>query len=329
MANDKDYYKILGVKRNASKDEIKKAYRDLARKYHPDLNPGDKKAEEKFKDLQEAYEVLSNEEKRKQYDMFGSSGFNYGRSRGRSQGFDEGFTYSGNFSGFEDIFNDIFGFRNTYRGRQRESTTFEDLFGFSAGGAAHTSEKKKTVEHEITVDFETAVKGGLRDITISSQEISGKSKTEKISVKIPPGIDTGSKIRVQGKGEIGTEKQRGDLILKVKVSPHPIFKREENDIYVELPITYYEAALGTKIDVPTIDGKASVVIPPGIQNETKLRLKDKGVKDLKTGNKGDQFVVVKVKMPEKIEGNLKEELEKLSKLNPYNPRKEFEKYLNW
>lgn len=324
MAKATDYYKILGLSKNASKEEIKKAYRELARKYHPDLNSGDKKAEEKFKEIQEAHEVLSDDEKRRSYDMFGSAGFSAGGSRG-NQGHPGGFSYSGNFSGFEDIFKDIFGFEGSTRTSHRTSDPFKDIFGFTSGGGFET-EKNKNIEHQTNIDFSTAINGGTRDITIKSHDARGNKTSEKITVKIPPGVDNGSKIRVQGKGEISRGK-RGDLILKVRVSPHPIFKREKDNIYLELPITFYEAALGTKVEVPTIDGRASVVIPPGVQNGTKLRLKNKGVKNVKTTKRGDQFVVVKITMPKKMVDKVKKQLEEISSENPYNPRKDFEKYL--
>ena len=328
MSKVKDYYKSLGISKSASKDEIKKAYRDLARKYHPDLNPDDKTAEDKFKEIQEAYEVLYDDQKRQQYDAFGSSGFN--SQAGGGPGFSGTYTYSGDIPSFDEIFKDIFSYaggRGGPSGQQSRgrSDPFNDLFGNFGRGAGQAKQKPSNTQHEITVDFDTAIKGGTRDLTINSRDTRGKQKSEKITVKIPPGVDTGSKIRVQGKGEqVGSK--RGDLILKVKVRPHKIFKREKSNITIELPVTFYEAALGTKVDVPTVEGSAQMVIPPGVQTGTKLRLKDKGVKNLKTGKKGDQYVIIKIVMPDNIDDNVLKTLEEIKESNPYNPRKDLEKY---
>jgi molecular chaperone DnaJ len=364
MAPKRDYYEVLGVKRDASKEEIKKAYRKLARRYHPDLNPGNKEAEEKFKEIQEAYSVLSDDEKRKVYDMYGSSEFQPGTDRttwrwqeGRPGGFEFSFD---DIPGFEDIFSDIFGTREAARGRSRRG---------------------RDIEYQIEIDFDTAIKGGTRDITISREtnctvcngsgvrpgaaaktcpkcKGSGKGSftglfnilrscdmcggtgristepcqscngngirvsTETISVRIPAGVDNGSRIRVPGKGE-GT----GDLYLRVKVRPHPIFQREQDDVYVEVPITVYEAALGARISVPTIDGTALVTIPPGTQSGTKLRLRGKGVPHLKDGGRGDLYVVTKIVLPEQMSESAKKKFEELGKTSPYNPRIHLEKYM--
>lgn len=327
MSKVKDYYNTLGITKSASKDEIKKAYRDLARKYHPDLNPDNKNAEDKFKEIQEAYEVLYDDQKRQQYDTFGSSGFN--SQAGGGPGFSGSYTYSGDIPSFDDIFKDIFNFSGGQGGPRQQTRgrtgNINDLFGNFGRGAGFSEQKPKNTQHEITVDFDTAIKGGTKDLTINSRDTRGKQKSEKLSVKIPPGVDTGSKIRVQGKGEqVGNK--RGDLILMVKVQPHKIFRRDKNNIVVDLPITFYEAALGTKVDVPTIDGKAQMVIPPGVQNGSKLRLKNKGVKNIKTGNNGDQYVIIKVVMPDKADKKVLDKLEEIKNSSPYNPRIELEKY---
>ncbi len=329
MSKVKDYYKTLGIAKSASKDEIKKAYRDLARKYHPDLNPDNKNAEEKFKEIQEAYEVLYDDQKRQQYDAFGSTGFN--SQAGGGPGFSGSYTYSGDIPSFDEIFKDIFSYAGGRGGSSRQQTRgrsdpLNDLFGNFGRGAGQTRQKPKNTQHEITVDFDTAIKGGTKDLTINSRDTRGKQKSEKLTVKIPPGVDTGSKIRVQGKGEqVGNK--RGDLILKVKVLSHKIFRRDKNNIVIDLPVTFYEAALGTKVEVPTIDGHAQMVIPPGVQNGSKLRLKNKGVKNIKTGNNGDQYVIIKIVMPDKTDKDLLTKLEEVKNSYPYNPRKEFEKYI--
>lgn len=333
----KDYYNILGVSKTATKEEIKKAYRALARKYHPDLNPGNKEYEEKFKEIQEANEVLSNEEKRKAYDMFGSAEFRPGgRTTWRRAGDAPGggvpggggrqyeYTYSGeDFPGFEEIFKDIFGFSGGGEARQTRSRSegFRDLFN-NARGAART----RDIEHQLEVDFDTAIKGGVRDISISRQREGGAADMEQLTVKIPAGVDNGSRIRVKGKGEASGGAQ-GDLYLRIKVRPHPIFRRKGDDIYLEVPVSIYEAALGKKIDVPTIDGSAEMTLPSGVQNGVKLRLKGKGVTNLKTKARGDQYVEIKLVMPDKITDDEKKKFEELEKNRPYNPRTKFERYM--
>ncbi len=333
MAAARDYYKILGVSKNASKEDIKKAYRSLARKYHPDLNPDDKMAEEKFKELQEAHEVLSDEEKRKTYDMFGSAEFRPGgqttwRRAGDPGGSSYQYTYSSkDFPGFEDIFKDIFGFRGDPRARRGTGRgtggAFRDIFTYAS---REKPTKGKDLEYQIEIDFNTAIKGGVRDISISRQKLNNVI-TEKLSVKIPPGVATGSKIRVQGKGESGGRGDKGDLYLRIKVKPHPMFKRKQDDIYLELPITYYEAALGKQVDVPTIDGTAKVSIPSGVQNGTKLRLKGKGVQNVKTKARGNQYVEIKIVMPDNIKESDKEIFEKLAESSSYDPRTKFSRYM--
>lgn len=314
MASNKDYYKILGVSRNASSEDIKKAYRKLARRYHPDLNSGKKEAEEKFKEIQEAYEVISKEDKRKAYDVYGSSGF--GGFQPGQERTTRRWSESSPEGGFRFSFSDVSG--------------FEDIFGemFGTREATGRTGRVRDVEHEIEIDFETAIKGGGRDIKISRETGERKTSTETISVKIPPGVDDGSRIRVAGKGEAGRGRgTSGDLYLRVKVMPHPIFRRNQDDIYLEVPITFYEAALGAQINVPTIDGTATVTIPSGIQNGTKLRLKGKGVPNIKNKERGDEYVVVKIVMPEQISENVKKKFEELAKTTPYNPRINLEKYL--
>lgn len=333
----KDYYNILGVSKTATKEEIKKAYRALARKYHPDLNPGNKEYEEKFKEIQEANEVLSNEEKRKAYDMFGSAEFRPGGrttwrragdappggAPGGGAGRQYEYTYSGeDFPGFEEIFKDIFGFSGGEpRQTRSRSEGFRDLFN-NARGAART----RDIEYQLEVDFDTAIKGGVRDISISRQREGGAADMEQLTVKIPAGVDNGSRIRIKGKGEASGGGQ-GDLYLRIKVRPHPIFRRKGDDIYLEVPVSIYESALGKKIDVPTIDGPAEMTLPSGVQNGAKLRLKGKGVTNLKTKARGDQYIEIKLVMPDKITEDEKKKFEELEKDRPYNPRTKFERYM--
>lgn len=325
----KDYYKILGVSKNATKEEIKKAYRGLARKYHPDLNPDNKDAEEKFKEVQEAHEVLSDEEKRKTYDMFGSAEFRPGgrttwkRAGETPEGQAYEYSYSANdFTGFEDIFKDIFGFGGQAGAGRSRGEAFRDIFSTVT---KERPSRSRDLEYQIEIDFDTAIRGGVRDLSISRQKQEGV-ETEKLSVRIPAGVDNGSRIRVQGKGE-ARGSTKGDLYLRVKVKPHPIFTRKGDDIYLEVPVTVYEAALGNKIEVPTIDGTAEMTIPPGVQSGTKLRLKGKGVTNLKTKVRGDQYIEIKIAMPDKINEEDRKKFEELGKSHPYNPRVKFTRYM--
>ncbi len=298
----KDYYDILGVKRNAGPEEIKKAYRKLARQYHPDVNVSGKDGGEKFKQITEAYEVLSDADKKKQYDLFGKAGSQGGYRtaqgggpfEGRGfEGFDIRFggTGSGGFSGFEDLLGDLFGGRST---RPRGPRKGQDI------------------QYAMEISFEDAVKGIQTRVNVNH---------DTIHVKIPAGVDTGSKVRITGKGESGIEGgPPGDLYIVTKVRPHPYFERKGDNIYLEVPVTFSEAALGTKIRVPTVDGMIQLTIPAGTQNGAKLRLKGRGVPRLRGGGRGDQFVVVKVTVPETLDAKSKELLKEFERLNPGDPR---------
>jgi curved DNA-binding protein len=299
----KSYYEILGVARNAGADEIKKAYRKLARKYHPDVNVNSREAEAKFKEISEAYEVLSDPEKRKQYDLFGEAGPQAGfhGARGtsyRSPGF-EGFDFrTGGFGG-------------------RGFTNFEDLFSdlFAGARSARPSGPAKgpDVQYSMEISFEDAVKGLTTKISQNGN---------RISVKIPAGVDTGSKIRIAGKGKPGDRGgPAGDLFIVTKVRPHPYFTRQGDNIYLELPVTFAEAALGTKVRVITIDGTIQLTVPPGTQSGQKLRLKGKGVSHLRGGGRGDQYVVIKVVVPTKLDTESEKLLQEFDRLTKENPRK--------
>ncbi len=298
----KDYYDTLGVKRNASGEEIKKAYRKLARQYHPDVNVTGKDAGEKFKEITEAYEVLSDPDKKKQYDLFGKAG-SHGGTRGAQganpfqgrgfEGFDIRFggTGPGGGSGFEDLFGDLFGGR---------------------AARPRGPRKGQDIQYAMEIAFEDAVKGIQTRVNVNH---------DTISVKIPAGVDTGSKVRIAGKGESGIEGgPPGDLYIVTKVRAHPYFERKGDNIFLEVPVTFAEAALGTKIRVPTVDGMIQLTIPPGTQNGAKLRLKGRGVPRLRGGGRGDQFVVIKVTVPEKLDAKSKELLKNFERLNPADPR---------
>ncbi|OPY10212.1 MAG: Chaperone protein DnaJ [Syntrophus sp. PtaB.Bin001] len=299
-----DYYKILGLEKNASKDEIKKAYRKLALKYHPDKNPNNKEAEEKFKKISEAYAVLSDEEKRKQYDSFGSDTFS------------QKYTQEDIFRNFDinQILRD-FGFgglggygsggARTYRtgGRTRSYSThgggidpFADLFG---GQSQYTQvpQKGQDLQYNLSITLEESVFGAEKKIALQKAD-----RVDEINIKIPKGISTGKKLRLAGKGNPGMKGgSPGDLYLNITVMPHPLFSREGNDIYIEKTINFSQAALGTTIEIPTLDGSVKrVKVPPGTQNNTKIRMKGYGVQGLKGGNKGDQYIKITVSVPRKL-----------------------------
>jgi curved DNA-binding protein len=318
----KDYYTLLGVSKNAAADEIKKAYRQLALKYHPDRNKGNKEAEEHFKEINEAYAVLSDQEKRHQYDMFGAEGFRQRYSQEDIfQGFDIGDVLKDFGFGTSDVFSVLFGGGGGRgRGRVRYST-YGGPFGqqapgaggadfsdyFARGGAA-PSQGRDTIT-DLTITLEEAAKGAEKLISLNRD-----GRVEKIAVKIPPGIDTGKKLRVAGKGESGPGGTRaGDLYVTVNVHKHPLFTREGADIYIDQEINFSQASLGTTIEVPTLNGIKKVKIPAGTSGNTKLRLKGEGMPHLKGRGKGDAYVRVVVKVPKKLSSKQKELVEDLAK----------------
>ena len=308
MSGEKNPYSVLGISSDATQDQIKKAYRDLAKKHHPDMNRGNKSSEEKFKEIQHSYEILSDPEKRKSYDMFGRSS-----SSDRSQ--QTYGQYSRGFPGIDEIFKDMFSQGGSPYGA---GGSFGDLFDFP--GARR--ERPKNAEYSLTLDFETAVKGGEKELLIKS---SG-GETRKITVNIPAGVNTGSRVRLPGKG--GQRSSTADIVFTIKkISPHPLFKRENDDIYIDLPLTVYEAALGTSVDVPTVSGPVKLAIPPGVRSGTKMRLKEKGARNPKTSERGSQFVVIQIAMPERAEKGMEEMMGEMKEKYPYDPRKKLSRYL--
>ena len=318
-----DYYKTLGLRRDASQDEIRKAYRKLARKYHPDMNPDDKAAKTKFQEVQKAFDVLDDAEKREMYDRYGSSfetfsggpqgGGNWGRQPGGG-----GFT-------FDDIdLSQILGGRfGAGPGGGGAGGGFADLFGQfggvgSAGGRkrARPPSRGADARHELTIPFQMAVTGGEVEIVLKRQ--SGKSET--ISVKIPPGIEEGMKIRLRGQGEPAPQGGTpGDLLLAVHVTEHPVFQRRGNQLHVRLPVTLGEAALGAKVDVPTPKGTVSLKVPPGTSGGTKLRIKAHGVAPAK-GPAGDLLAEVQIVLPETLDDESQDMIRKIAEKHALNPR---------
>src|ERR1051326_7059879 len=274
----RDYYEILGVKKGVSDDEIKRAYRKLARQFHPDRNPGDKSAETKFKEIQQAYDVLSDKQKKSQYDQFGFAGPSGGAGTGPFQWGGGGFR-GANPDEAADVFRRFFGDMGDLGGASgagQEGVDLSELFGQRAG--ARRGRPTREVESEITVPFQTAALGGTLSLNIDGANVD---------VKVPAGVKEGQTLRLSGQGPGG-----GNLLLKIKIAPHPYFRREDNDVILEAPISVSEAVLGGKIEVPTVDGtRLTVKIPPGSSSGSRLRLRGKGI------HGGDQYIELKVVVP--------------------------------
>jgi molecular chaperone DnaJ len=403
----KDYYGTLGVKKSASTEDIRKAFRKLARKYHPDVNPGDKSAEEKFKALSEANDVLSDPKKRKIYDQLGfySDNIDPAAADAYARG---GPTGAGGFGGFpggqpgaaghgQGVPFDFsgFDFNDMFEGARGQRSTgggggggfrdiFSSMFGGGRGGAAAAQEGPEPgsdLEYQVTVPFWTAIRGGVIRLNITRQDAcsnchgngfieapgvcpqckgkgtieqtggrmkfnitcprchgTGKnistcpvchgegvvSRTEPLEVRIKAGTRDGQRIRIPGKGNAGRHGgPPGDLYVIIRTESHPIFRREGDDIYLTVPVTAPEAALGAKIEVPTIDGRAQLKIPPGTQSGQKLRLREKGVPSATSeGKRGDEIVEIKTVVPMPRDEKTKELLRELAKLNPEDPRAE-------
>ena len=301
-----DYYQVLGVDKKATTDVIKKAYRKLALKWHPDKNPNNKGAEEKFKKISEAYAVLSNDEKRQQYDQFGSAD-QYRQQYSQEdiyRDFDldeilKSFGFGGSRGGGRTSF------RTSRRGGGSSRDDYDDPFAgiFGGGGMggrqqyANEPQKGQDAEYNMSISLEESVFGADKKISFQLE-----NRIEDINVKIPVGINNGKKLRLPGKGLSGSNGgPSGDLYLNINVVPHPIYARDGNDLYIEKTIKFTQAALGTTIDVPTLDGTTKrLKIAPGTQNNTKIRMKGFGVPGLKGATKGDQYVKISVEVPRKL-----------------------------
>jgi curved DNA-binding protein len=307
----KDYYKILGLSKSASDADIKKAYRKLAMKYHPDRNKGDAAAETRFKKISEAYAVLSDKEKRKQYDMYGS------------EGFQNRFSQEDIFRDFDfgDIFRE-FGFKTGGRAHNIFGNMFGGMGGsaFRGGGSSFNSPfgahsqrpqpvKGKDIIYELSVTLEETLDTTEKIIAYHTDD----SNQERISVKIPAGIPTGKKLRLPGKGYPGLNGgPRGDLYIRVKLMEHPVFERELDNLTLTRDIKFTEAALGTEIEIPTIDKKAlRLKIPPGTQNNAKFRIKGSGMPHMNQKGRGDAYVYVNVSIPKKLDKKQEDLIKKL------------------
>lgn len=317
----RDYYDVLGVARSATGDEIKRAYRKLAKRYHPDRNKDDKSAETKFKEVQEAYEVLSDDKKRTMYDQFGHAGSGYQSPPGGRA--TQTWPPTGGVD-INDIFEELMG--GPAR-RGRSSSPFQSVFsGFGGGGA--TSQRQvqprrgNDVEQAVHLSFEQAIHGTTVELSITRDDGSRRKDRERLHVQIPAGVREAQRIRLQGKGESGHAGGRpGDLYIICKIKAHSYFRREDDDIFLNLPISIAEATLGATVDVPTIDGLTSVKIPAGTASGTKLRLKGKGTLRAKGQGRGDQFVVIKVVPPKKLSDEQKASLKSWSESVQEDPRR--------
>ncbi|PLX86233.1 MAG: integrase [Desulfuromonas sp.] len=290
----KDYYAVLGIRKDTTETEIKKAYRKLALKYHPDKNPGDKKAEEKFKEITEAYAVLSDPDKRRQYDQFGDSGFHQRYSQEDIyRDFDVGDIFREFGFGTDDIFGHLFG-----GGRGRAT-------GFSGGRPQ--APKGQDYVMRLSIPLRQALQGGERRV-----EFRREGRVEQLQVRIPAGVEAGQKLRVAGKG--GTSPSGGppgNLFLEIQVEADPLFTREGNDLLVKIRIPFSGACLGTSVEVPTLDGKKRVKVPAGMQGGGKIRLKGDGAPGKKKAAAGDLYAVVEVEVPQTLSEGQKKLLEQL------------------
>jgi len=316
MAND--YYETLGVGRTATADEIQKAYRSLARKYHPDRNPDDASAKKKFQEVQAAFDVLNDAEKRKLYDQYGSNyeAFAGGGPTGGGPG---KWTYSTGPQTYPFDLNDLFG-EGVEGGAGAGG--FADLFKqFGRGASARRrpqAHRGADLKHELTVPFATAVLGGQAALSIQRHD----GKLETIHLKIPVGIDDGKRIRLRGQGEPGTAGgASGDILVTVRVSPHPFFRRTGKRLDVRVPVTLAEAVRGAKIDVPTPQGTIALSIPPGTSSGKRLRIKGHGVRP-PNQTPGDLFAEIQIALPEGLTDEERQQLAEISSRHPQNPRTE-------
>ena len=308
----KDPYAILGVARGTDEGAIRKAYRELARELHPDVNPDNPAAEERFKAVSEAYSVLSDTEKRKAYDEFGEvsfqPGFDAAEARRARDAFGGGFGGNTNFGdggfgaeGFEDL--------------------LANIFGRSGPGRGPPQRRGADLEASVDLDFLDAARGCEQRFQVSRPTRNGGQRSESVMVRIPPGVADGGQIRLRGKGGEGLGGgSPGDLIATIRVRPHPLFRREDRDILLEVPVTISEATSGTKVEVPSLDGRVTVTVPPGTDSGSKLRLRGKGVSHPSGGPAGDFYVVIKICVPRDLDDETSGRLADIAVDNPSNLR---------
>lgn len=299
----KDYYKTLGVSKTASEKDIKQAYRKLARKYHPDVNPNNKDAEKTFKDINEAYAVLSDAEKRKTYDTLGPDWQQRVRSQGAPGGYTQTYTTS-DMGEFSDFFESLFGGATSGGSAGRGGFDFDlgSLFGRGRGRAGGPGQpaaqlRGSNLEQPIDVTLREAFQGSTRTFTLARPD----GRTERLDVKIPPGVREGSRIRVKGKGNPGMGAEAGDLYLILHVLPDPEFRREGDNLYAETTVPMTRLVLGGEAQVGTLDGNVTMKIPPGSQNGRTFKLSGQGMPHLKDGGRGDLFVKVTASLPTAID----------------------------
>ncbi|MFQ5429866.1 MAG: DnaJ C-terminal domain-containing protein [Phycisphaerae bacterium] len=311
----RDYYEVLGVSRSATDADIKKAFRRLAKKLHPDQNKGDASAETRFKELQEAYAVLSDPGKRRQYDQFGHAAPGTvfppgGHGHVRSSG-----GVPVDFGDLADLFD--FSFDQQPRSG-RGASIFDAFMGGEPGRRQQAAvTPAEDLESTVSLTFEQAVRGTTLDLEVSR----GSRKRERISVHIPPGVRSGQRVRIRGKGKPGRGRRAaGDLYVICDVQPHPYFERRDEDLYLTVPVTVSEAALGAKVDLPTLDGTRTVTIPPGTASGAKLRLAGLGVPNPKGESRGDQYVVIKIVPPKPLTEKQRQLLEQLAETEAPSPR---------
>lgn len=315
---ERDYYEVLGVGRSATPDEIKRSYRKLAKKFHPDRNPNDSSAEQRFKEVQHAYSVLSDADKRAQYDRFGEVGVGeWTNAPGGQRVYSWGGGSKINVEDIDDLFS-VFG-------RGEQAGIFEQIFGrggpstvrgrpsAARAGEASTASRGQDVEHPLHLSFEDSIRGTIIALEVTG---SGNGRNERLEVKIPPGTEDGQRIRLRGKGRPGLHgAPPGDLFLVCSVRPHRHFRREGLDLLVDVPVTVSDSVLGAKIEVPTLDGPATVTLPPSTRSGAKLRLKGRGVHKGAHGETGDLLAVVQIVPPKTLSPTERELYERIRTLH--------------
>ena len=313
-----DLYQILGVARDASEDVIRKAYRKLARRYHPDVNPNDKGAEDKFKEMSHAYSVLSDTEKRRSYDEFGAvsleGGFDPEAARRAREAFGARFGGGGRPSDFGD--SEGFAFEGI-------DGLFSNLFERQGGRRGRMRGRGADVEAALELDFMDAARGVEQRLTLARPQPDGSVRQETVTVRIPPGVADGGRLRIPGKGGPGQGGgPAGDLHARIRVRPHAFFRRDDRDLLVDVEVSVREATLGAKVEVPTLDGRVTLAIPAGTDSGTKLRVRGKGIASPSGGAAGDLYAIVQIRVPRGIGERERELLDELAKFDPPDLRKE-------